>query len=57
MSEHIKHECGIALIRLLKPLGFYQAKIRNLFLWLKQTSSFDGKAAQSWSGWRRDFEY
>ncbi len=26
MSEHIKHECGIALIRLLKPLGFYQAK-------------------------------
>jgi amidophosphoribosyltransferase len=26
MSEQIKHECGIALIRLLKPLSFYQQK-------------------------------
>jgi len=26
MSEAINHECGIALIRLLKPLEFYQAK-------------------------------
>ncbi|MEJ6979171.1 class II glutamine amidotransferase [Pedobacter sp. P351] len=26
MSESIKHECGIALIRLLKPLSFYQKK-------------------------------
>jgi len=26
MSEQVKHECGIALIRLLKPLGYYQAK-------------------------------
>lgn len=26
MSELIKHECGIALIRLLKPLAFYQEK-------------------------------
>jgi amidophosphoribosyltransferase len=26
MSDHIKHECGIALIRLLKPLGYYQKK-------------------------------
>jgi amidophosphoribosyltransferase len=26
MSEDIKHECGIALIRLLKPLEFYQEK-------------------------------
>ncbi|WP_256013514.1 class II glutamine amidotransferase [Desertivirga xinjiangensis] len=26
MSESIKHECGIALIRLLKPLSFYQEK-------------------------------
>jgi len=26
MSESIKHECGIALIRLLKPLSFYQQK-------------------------------
>ena len=26
MSEAIKHECGIALIRLLQPLQFYQEK-------------------------------
>lgn len=26
MSELIKHECGIALIRLKKPLGYYQEK-------------------------------
>lgn len=26
MSDIIKHECGIALIRLLKPLDFYQKK-------------------------------
>jgi amidophosphoribosyltransferase len=26
MSEQIKHECGIALVRLLKPLEFYQEK-------------------------------
>lgn len=26
MSEQIKHECGIALVRLLKPLEYYRAK-------------------------------
>ncbi len=26
MSDKIKHECGVALIRLLKPLSFYQQK-------------------------------
>jgi amidophosphoribosyltransferase len=26
MSDSIKHECGIALIRLLKPLSYYQKK-------------------------------
>ena len=26
MSEQLKHECGIALIRLLQPLEYYQAK-------------------------------
>ena len=26
MSEEIKHKCGIALIRLLKPLEYYQLK-------------------------------
>ena len=26
MSDQIKHECGVALIRLLKPLSYYQKK-------------------------------
>ena len=26
MSEAIKHECGIVVLRLLKPLGYYQKK-------------------------------
>ena len=26
MSDTIKHECGIAMLRLLKPLGYYQEK-------------------------------
>jgi len=26
MSDHIKHECGLALIRLLKPLDYYHQK-------------------------------
>ncbi|HPH19255.1 MAG TPA: amidophosphoribosyltransferase, partial [Haliscomenobacter sp.] len=26
MSEIIKHECGIALIRLLQPMEYYQEK-------------------------------
>ena len=26
MTEIIKHECGIAMVRLLKPLSYYQKK-------------------------------
>ncbi len=26
MSDQIKHECGIAMIRLLKPLDYYEKK-------------------------------
>ena len=29
MSDQIKHECGIAMIRLLKPLEYYQEKYGN----------------------------
>jgi len=29
MSDHIGHECGIALVRLLKPLSYYQEKYNN----------------------------
>ncbi|MBL9189876.1 MAG: amidophosphoribosyltransferase [Opitutaceae bacterium] len=29
MSERISHECGVALVRLLKPLAYYQEKYGN----------------------------
>ena len=31
MSELIKHECGIALLRLRKPLQFYLDKYETIF--------------------------
>jgi amidophosphoribosyltransferase len=36
MSEQIKHECGIAFIRLLKPLEFYQSKYGTAFYGLNK---------------------
>ena len=36
MSELIKHECGIALVRLLKPLEFYLAKYGTSFYGLNK---------------------
>jgi len=36
MSELIKHECGIALIRLLKPLGYYLSKYGTSFYGLNK---------------------
>lgn len=31
MSDNIKHECGIAMLRLLKPLDYYEKKYGNKF--------------------------
>jgi len=42
MSDAIKHECGIALLRLKKPLEFY-LEIWFSFLRVEQTSLDDGK--------------
>src|SRR4029078_10736735 len=43
MSDFLHHECGIALIRLLKPLSFYQKKygtslyaIKKLYLLMEK---------------------
>ncbi|NOU46709.1 MAG: amidophosphoribosyltransferase [Bacteroidales bacterium] len=36
MSDQIKHECGIALIRLLKPLDFYLNKYGTAFYGLQK---------------------
>ena len=36
MSEQIKHECGIAMVRLLKPLEYYSKKYGNAFYGLSK---------------------
>ena len=36
MSDTVNHECGIALIRLLKPLEFYLSKYGTSFYGLKK---------------------
>ncbi|OYU94298.1 MAG: amidophosphoribosyltransferase [Bacteroidetes bacterium B1(2017)] len=36
MSDPIKHECGIAMIRLLKPLSFYEQKYGSALYGLKK---------------------
>lgn len=36
MSDPLKHECGIALIRLLKPLTYYQEKYQDKFYGLSK---------------------
>src|SRR6185436_4872455 len=37
MSDKLNHECGIALVRLLKPLSFYQKKYGTAFYGLNKT--------------------
>ena len=36
MSDVIKHECGVAMLRLLKPLEFYQKKYGSVFYGLNK---------------------
>src|SRR5210317_811286 len=36
MSDSIKHECGIALVRLRKPLSYYQEKYGTSFYGLNK---------------------
>jgi len=45
MSDHINHECGLALITLLKPLEFYKKKygtnsygLNKLYLMLENST-------------------
>jgi amidophosphoribosyltransferase len=50
MSDALKHECGIALIRLLKPLEFYKENTELLsteykkciFSWKSSTTAGNG---------------
>ena len=36
MSDAIQHECGLAYIRLLKPLSYYQKKYGTAFYGLNK---------------------
>jgi amidophosphoribosyltransferase len=36
MSDKLNHECGIALVRLLKPLSYYQKKYKTSFFGLNK---------------------
>ena len=36
MSDQIKHECGVAFVRLLKPLEYYQEKYGTPFYGLNK---------------------
>ena len=36
MSDAVKHECGVAMLRLLKPLEFYQKKYGTTFYGLNK---------------------
>ena len=36
MSDALKHECGVAMLRLLKPLEFYKEKYGTSFYGLKK---------------------
>ena len=36
MSDPIKHECGVAMLRLLKPLDYYQKKYSTSFYGLNK---------------------
>jgi hypothetical protein len=45
MSDKLNHECGIAMVRLLKPLTYYQKKYNTSFYGLNKLYSPNGKAA------------
>ena len=36
MSDHLHHECGIAMVRLLKPLSYYHKKYGTSFYGLNK---------------------
>ncbi len=47
--EQLKHECGVAMIRLLKPLEYYE-EVRNMDVRTQQALSPDGETTQPWAG-------
>ena len=51
MSDVIKHECGIALIRLRKPLQYYIDKYGSPLYAVKKLYLLMEKATQPGPGW------
>ena len=48
MSDALKHECGVAMLRLLKPLEFYKEKYGTSFYALKKcTFSWKNKETEA----------
>ena len=45
MSDNIKHECGIAMLRLRKPMEYYIEKYGTWSYGLAEDVPDDGKAA------------
>ena len=56
MSELIKHECGIALIRLRKPLEYYKEKYGTWQYGLNKLYLLMEKQHNRRTGWRRSCE-
>lgn len=51
MSDAIKHECGIALLRLKKPLSYYEEKYGSALFGINKMYLMMEKTAQSGSRW------
>ena len=52
MSDQIKHECGLAMIRLLKPLEFYHQKYGTALYGLNKLN-YCYKNSATGAGWSR----
>ena len=57
MSDSIHHECGIALVRLLKPLEFYLAKYGTAFYGLNKLHLLMQKQHNRGAGRCRDSQH
>ena len=53
--EQLKHECGVAMIRLLKPLEYYEEKYGTWMYGLNKPLSSHGKTAQLGGRKERDW--
>ena len=51
MSDALKHECGVAMLRLRKPLEFYKEKYGTSFYALKKNVFAHGKAKKQRARW------